>query len=209
MEGITVKLYYCSVVDNNDPDKKGRIKIRNNSLYGETNDSLLPWAVPFNIGGGGSKDFCVSDIPEKDTMIWCGFYDEGDYKNPYYVGDIQLEDFNGAKLFEDKIKSTVGSSSSYPDTKFRYFKNGICIGVDSSDSNPEVFISHPKTQIIVKSDGSVTIDSMGSITIQTLQDLILKTLDSGLWQPNILPNCLFTGAPHGGAGGGILKLKGI
>ena len=58
-------------------------------------------------------------------------------------------------------------------------------------------------------DGDVNIKSLGNIKMETLQALILKTLDSGIWQPNILPACLLTGAPHGGPGAGITQLKGI
>ncbi len=43
----------------------------------------------------------------------------------------------------------------------------------------------------------------GSVT-----EVNLKSGDAVTWLPNILPVCLFTGAPHGGPGAGIVKLKG-
>ena len=56
------------------------------------------------------------------------------------------------------------------------------------------------SRILMKSDGSIEVDSTVGIT--------LKTGDASAWLPNILGNCAFTGAPHGGAVGGITKLKG-
>jgi len=56
------------------------------------------------------------------------------------------------------------------------------------------------SRVLMKSDGSIEIDSTAGI--------MLKTGDSSSWLPNILGNCAFTGAPHGGAVAGIQKLKG-
>jgi hypothetical protein len=55
----------------------------------------------------------------------------------------------------------------------------------------------------------ITVASGGDITVSTLTGtLTLATADAALWKPNILPACLFTGAPHGGESAGITKLKG-
>jgi phage baseplate assembly protein V len=56
------------------------------------------------------------------------------------------------------------------------------------------------SRVTMKADGSIEIDSTVGIT--------LKTGDASAWLPNILGNCAFTGAPHGGAVAGISKLKG-
>lgn len=74
------------------------------------------------------------------------------------------------------------------------------------------------SSITIKQDGSVEVentkgkallDESGNILLSSLTGtLTLATIDAALWQPNILPNCLFTGAPHGGSAGGINNLKG-
>lgn len=56
------------------------------------------------------------------------------------------------------------------------------------------------SRVLMKADGSIEVDSTVGIT--------LKTGDASTWLPNILGNCAFTGAPHGGAVAGIQKLKG-
>ncbi len=56
------------------------------------------------------------------------------------------------------------------------------------------------SRVLMKADGSIEVDSTVGITI--------KTGDASAWLPNILGNCAFTGAPHGGSVAGIQKLKG-
>ena len=51
-------------------------------------------------------------------------------------------------------------------------------------------------------------DFNGNEINQTATGIQLKTGDASIWMPNILPNCLFTGAPHGGPTAGIVKLTG-
>ena len=52
-------------------------------------------------------------------------------------------------------------------------------------------------------------DTNGNEIIQNATGTTIKTGDAVTWQPNILPACLFTGAPHGGVSGGIVKLRGL
>ena len=143
MNGIPFDLHYADVIDNNDPDKKGRIKIKIPYLHEGLSNDLLPYATQFLIGGGGSNDYGKSFIPENNSKVWIGFYDKEDMKLPFYIADIQLSEIHPHNLFEDNVKSEIESSSSYPNTKYTYYKNGICIGVDSSDSNAEIFVYHP------------------------------------------------------------------
>lgn len=65
----------------------------------------------------------------------------------------------------------------------------------------EVCMYHKSgSRVLMKADGSIEVDSTVGIT--------LKTGDASSWLPNILGNCAFTGAPHGGTVAGIQKLKG-
>lgn len=81
------------------------------------------------------------------------------------------------------------------------------------------------SKIHLKADGSIEITAMKNITVTAAEaalyksgtgavvedavGITLKTGDAALWAPCILPQCLFSGAPHGGATGGITKLKGM
>lgn len=42
----------------------------------------------------------------------------------------------------------------------------------------------------------------------SIENIVLQTGDASSWMPNVIAVCPMTGAPHGGPGAGIVKLKG-
>lgn len=161
-------LYLAEVVSNNDINnnisfgQEGRVQIYVESIMKGWSRSHLPWARPFF--SGGSKDHGCVNIPEIGDKIWT-FCEKDDLKiNWYYISGVSLKNINPIKKFiqflYNKLKLSaplgLGLSSEYPDIKFHYYKNGIVIGVSSSNSNPEIFIYHPKgTFIVIDSDGDI------------------------------------------------------
>ena len=139
-------LWEAEVIDNNDPDKAGRVKIKIPTLHARILDKdNLPWAKQKSLFSGGSDSYGSSTIPEIGSLVWVQFDNDKDYLKPFYVADIHLNNFHPHSLFEDNVKSSVdGFSSNYPDVKYQYYRNGVCIGVSSSDSTPEIVIYHPK-----------------------------------------------------------------
>lgn len=75
--------------------------------------------------------------------------------------------------------------------------NGHKIVMDSS----EIFVEAAAGKNLTVKGDKVLID--GSVV-----EVNLKSGDAATWLPNILSNCLFTNAPHGGPIAGIIKLKG-
>lgn len=62
---------------------------------------------------------------------------------------------------------------------------------------------------IATGPSGITITDMSGNSVQLgPMGVTIKTGDAALWKPNILPVCCFTGAPHGGAGAGVVKMKG-
>lgn len=69
------------VVDNNDPERLGRVQIRVIGYYENLEDKWLPWAVP-DISFMGGK--CGSQIiPEIGSMVR-GYFEKGDVQRPVY-----------------------------------------------------------------------------------------------------------------------------
>jgi phage baseplate assembly protein V len=72
------------------------------------------------------------------------------------------------------------------------------------------------SKVHLKSDGSIEIESKNTMLIKAPSGTIvedpvgitLKTGDAASWAPCGLPFCLWSGAGHGGAAVGIVKLKG-
>lgn len=67
---------------------------------------------------------------------------------------------------------------------------------------------NPKTSALSFNGSSMRLVALGNEVELSSTGITLKTGDASAWLPNILPNCLFTGSPHGGAVAGIVKLKG-
>lgn len=78
-------------------------------------------------------------------------------------------------------------------------------------------LSEGESRMYTKSSNKITLKANGSIEIEDKNGHIVKldstgitfnTGDATAWTPCIIPNCIFSGAPHGGAPAGIVKLKG-
>ena len=153
MNEISKSLHIAKVINNNDPNKDGLIQISIPYMHTDIKNDFLPWALPFHNFLGGSSSHGISAIPENNSYVWVFFEDEEQHKNPFYMGNVNNEDYNPAVLFQDNVKATIGAEGVYPNVKFIYFPNGICIGCTSIANMPEIFIYHPKMYIFVDKTG--------------------------------------------------------
>jgi len=182
----------AKVIKNNDTKKKGRVQVKIEHLHYGIADKELPWAIQSNSGGcGGSNLHGSSFIPEVNSFVWVWFEDIDEFqRQPYYISDINFSDFHPHTLFQDNVKSSIGSASVYPNAKYTYYPNGICIGVDSNSSNAEIFIYHPTASIFIDKNGKVkikateiellggTVPSEKMVLGKTLSDTLGAILDA-------------------------------
>jgi hypothetical protein len=105
------------------------------------------------------------------------------------------------------------------DEKDTLLGDGVDVQKTVDSSGWITTFNHSTGEIVIEDgDFSMTVDKVGkSIEITdwngngfTLNStgLTVVTGDAAGWLPNILPTCPFTGAPHGGSGAGIVRLKG-
>ena len=83
------------VVDNNDPKKLGRLKVRIQSAYGDQPIDNLPWAWPC-FWYGGMPAMHNYAVPEVDAGVWVMFQTkdgEPDTTYPVWLGVWQAEEF--------------------------------------------------------------------------------------------------------------------
>lgn len=151
--------HYATVVATNDPLKAGRVQIKVPYLHENVSNDLLPWAKQMSSFTGGSSTSGKSCIPEVGTLVWVVFNDDEDLLHPFYFADVHLNAYNPHLLFANNVASKVPTVTSvYPDVKFDYYVNGICVGVSSNASTPEMFLYHPKgTQFTVDKGGNVVV----------------------------------------------------
>lgn len=73
-------LYIGSVVDRDDPEQLGRVRVRVPGLL----EPASAWAFPLGTSGGGSKDRGLFAVPEVGAEVGLLFH-QGDIDQPYYL----------------------------------------------------------------------------------------------------------------------------
>ena len=139
--------YIGKVLDNEDPDKKGRIKVSIPNLF-EGEAENLPWVYACNSGG---SDFISLNIPEVDSFVIVCF-PHNDIYFPIYKGSVLNE--IDSDLEED-----------YP------MSYGM---VDSIGNKFLVNKTSGEIKIIHKEGTEITIEGNGAVSVTTSSDITLE-----------------------------------
>lgn len=94
--------YPARVIDNNDPQKLGKIRARVQDLHNDIPDDHLPWAIPkgfSHISGAGPETGSFS-VPEVGTQVDLVFPQGSPYHAEYYPYDV-TEDTRPQEVQED------------------------------------------------------------------------------------------------------------
>jgi len=166
-EEIYGEKYIGKVIDNNDPEKLGRCRIR---VYGVYNDSIgdgdIPWAKPeFGFIGSELGSFIV---PPVDALVYVRF-SNGDIYNPLYSGKA----ISANKLPSDK-------DTDYPNTLvFFELDNGDKFTINRNDGKT-IYEQRHGIKITMDTDGSFTLEhDKGSIfEVDSDGNVVLKTGDT-------------------------------
>ena len=140
------------VVDNNDPEKLGRVKVSIVGLLQGSNDNL-PWISqrsPSMLGGQPDKgNFFVPSVGSELEII----FPHRDIYSGFYVGFWQTPNTHNA-AFDD----------GYPD-KYGFIDSGFTVSYDGAKE--EFILAHPQgATITIKPDGSVEITTDGKATVK-------------------------------------------
>lgn len=120
-----LKLYYAKVIDINDPDQKGKIKIKILPHMKDIEENLLPWYDPF-LGTGNNQELSFSP-PEVGTNIFV-IVESTSFRNGFYLSPTHIEgffDYSGIKSSLNSV--TELSSNNYPEIEFKRFNTGTII----------------------------------------------------------------------------------
>lgn len=208
------------VVDNDDPDKLGRVKIVVFGYYDDLAQFALPWAVPdLNYVGGTNGNFV---IPEVGCFVR-GYFDQGDIQKPVY-DSIAFSELTARNLtknflinkFEDYPHKMVLMETDQGDYLTLNRKDGetvfhhrtglsITIGADGSLTINTGMNFTEKGKFVVNCMGDTKIETNGNLDIEALQGDI--NVDAKLGNVNLgknlnkqlvnnLPTCPITGMPH-------------
>lgn len=222
--------YTGKIVDNNDPLREGRCKIRVFGKYtDEIPDSDLPFATPdFNFIGSSMGSFIV---PPVNSLVKV-YFDNDDFYSPRYTTKV----FN-----KSQFNFSAGINEDYPNTMVffetdsgEYFKinrktgqttyrhvSGMILQIDSEgnieltndDTDTGNFNINIKGDLNIKVGGSTNITSNNNLvlksndtTVQGNSNIRFKFPQFAQWYPNALPNDPFSTVPHGGVQAGITSL---
>lgn len=124
--------YRGLVVDNNDPNQLGRIKIRVHKFFGPNIESAnLPWAVPaFSMFAGSGSGFGSFAVPANNSQVWV-FFEEGDIYQPVYFAEAPT----GVHGLPTE------RTTNYPNRRVLKSPGGFVIYLD--DATKELKIQHP------------------------------------------------------------------
>jgi len=153
-------MYRAKVVDNKDPEKKGRVMVWIPDLMPEVPEEKGIWARPANnpVGGrnmegedGHFSGTCY--IPPKGSWMWI-FFENGNPNRPYYFGALDLE--NAPTLPENQLGSNYQN-------KWTIFKShdGRCIVVSDDPDDARIEITGKKR--LLKNPPSGDTDSVYTI----------------------------------------------
>jgi len=135
--------YRAFVIDNEDPEKRGRLRLYIPSVLG---DAETGWALPcFPFGGGPSYGWFA--VPEIDAQVWAEF-EEGDITRPIWTGVFWP---NEEDVPEEAAKSP-------PTTRLFQTPSGHIMQFDDEENEETFRLFHPR-------EAEIKIDKNGSLTL--------------------------------------------
>lgn len=166
---ISGKEYLGTVIENDDPNKAGRCKIRVMKIMDGFDDAHIPWATPgasTTFAGNGSGSL---SIPKKGTVVRVKF-NNGEIEAPEYYGVQKVDKDLINELKDDYIGSQVLCYDHENDMSVMYQPNhGIRIYLKGSKievlPSGMINLQHAGNTCTIQLDGqNITIASNNDVT---------------------------------------------
>jgi uncharacterized protein involved in type VI secretion and phage assembly len=159
--------YRGFVVDNDDPQKRARLKVRVPSVLG---DDESDWALPCLPFGGGAG-YGLFAVPEVDAQVWVEF-EEGDIHRPLWVGTF----------WQAEADVPEEAKLSPPTTRVLRTPSGHLVQLDDKEDEEQILISHPKeATIVIDKDGAIALtDAKGAkLTLDAANEKVVVEDSNG------------------------------
>jgi len=157
--------YRGVVVDNLDPLKAGRVRVRVFPLYDNVPDDELPWAILSDPFMGGLANAGGAFIPNIDAHVFV-FFEAGDHMHPVYFGGAPAMVDNTPDLPEESR-----TNGQYPHNHVFRTTNGIVIEIDNTKDSERVTIKEPSGTTMQLDKNGYTITDPHDTTINTTGDV--------------------------------------
>ena len=175
--------YFGEVIDNNDPLKKGRVRVRVYTLFPDNIPTAdIPWAIPDFAYAGSIKGSFI--VPPTGTRVRVYFDHE----------DIYCPVYEAKGYHQDDLPD--GISTNYPDTMILY----------STDSGEYYSVNRKTNATKLKIAGTIAIGNQTTELLDVVSQimaLLLSSVTATSLGPQPLSNCIGgTASPVG-----LLKAK--
>ena len=144
--------YRGIVVDNKDPQKRARLKLRVTSVLADQDSD---WALPC-LPYGGFDQQGMFMVPDVDAQVWVEF-EEGDIHRPIWVGSFWQQQ---SDVPEDAAKDE-------PTTRLFQTSSGHILQFDDEAGEEQFRLFHP-------ADAEMIIDKNGTISLTDSSGALLK-----------------------------------
>ena len=157
--------YRGFVVDNTDPGKRGRVKVRVPSVLG---DQESGWALPC-LPFGGLVDQGLLMIPEVDAQVWVEF-EEGNVNKPIWVG----------VFWQAASDVPEPTDSGEPTRRLVKSPSGHLLMFEDADGEEAITLRHKiGAQIEIDPQGTITAtDGAGSTVTMNAEAPSIEVRDS-------------------------------
>jgi len=143
--------YRGIVVDNQDPDKRARLRLVVPSVLGTEQTG---WALPC-LPFGGLADQGWFAVPEVDAQVWVEF-EEGDVSRPVWTGTF----------WQQSSDVPAEAAISPPTTRLLKTPGGHLLEIDDKQDEERFFLHHPAgTELEIDKDGIVKLTDAGGSTM--------------------------------------------
>lgn len=168
IEGRYYGKYRGLVVDNADPESRGRLKVRVPSVLGD--EVVSGWAMPCAPYGGG-PDLGFFFIPEVDAGVWVEF-EMGNLEYPVWVGTFWAKPGGTTEV------PKPADAQSPPTRKIIRTLKGHSVEMEDKDGE-EVFVitynDGDKTNVISMDKGGLTVTDANQNNVTMSEDGIAVT----------------------------------
>ncbi len=181
--------YKGFVVDNDDPENLGRLRVKVPSILGE--EVVTGWAMPC-VPYGGASDQGFFFIPEIDAGVWVEF-EEGNLEFPIWVGTFWSKPGGASEV------PKPGDSQSPPTQKIIRTVKGHSIEIEDKDGEEKIVIfekvngnkiTMDKNGVIIedKNNNKITLSTSGVVITSNK----IKLGGEGAFEPVVLGIKLLT-----------------
>ena len=166
----TLLLRKAQVIDIDDPDEKGKIKIKILPDFKNISDDLLPWASPFS--SKNSTSIRSNDLPEEGSIIRVLVRE--DNQRYYYLDNMyfyNLFDFSIIKSSLENVEEI--SDTTYKNIIFRLYFDGS-LEFHNNSTGEHGFIHKSGSYFFFDSDGYFIISDTKNKIISGSSSLIIN-----------------------------------